>query len=125
MTEDRLKKVITVSQELAKELTRIRLVIKTVDKVNVLTKALVDAMRIKFIQDNPICVICNTTINLTYDHIVPQSLLEEFGIENHKTFDEDNSQVLCRKCNMYKSSRLDFNNPKTKQYLLKLLETVN
>lgn len=68
------------------------------------------------------CAKCERTENLTLDHLVPQSLLRDMGVDIEHEIIEDNYQILCRICNQYKSSRLDFANPQTKVVLVRLLE---
>lgn len=70
------------------------------------------------------CERCTTREMLTLDHIIPLALLQEFGFPKELFFDVENYQLLCRRCNMYKSRRLDFVNPRTKPLLLKYIDTV-
>ncbi len=70
------------------------------------------------------CRVCKSDKNLTYDHIIPRMILSMFGYETERYFNEDNSTVLCRRCNNFKSARLDFSFPKTKELLQKFLDKV-
>lgn len=68
------------------------------------------------------CAKCSRTENLTLDHIVPRDILLTFGIDPDREIIEGNYQILCKTCNIYKSRRLDFSIPQTKEILLRLLE---
>jgi len=68
------------------------------------------------------CNKCPRTENLTLDHIVPKDLLTCMGVDIKRQIVEGNYQLLCSTCNQFKSNRLDFSIPETKQLLLKLLE---
>lgn len=76
------------------------------------------------LKDDGICEKCGRTDRLTLDHIVPKSILLCFGIDVMREMIEGNYQLLCKSCNIYKSGRLDFSIPATKEILLKLLERV-
>lgn len=71
-----------------------------------------------------VCNRCRRARELTLDHIVPQQILLMFGFDIERMWDEENYQVLCRFCNVFKGNRLDFNNPKTKPLLLKYLALI-
>lgn len=75
----------------------------------------------KALEEKSPCLRCGRTDKQTLDHLVPRSILEQFGIEWDKELLEDNYQILCRACNNLKSNHLDFSNPKTKEILLKLI----
>jgi 5-methylcytosine-specific restriction endonuclease McrA len=77
-----------------------------------------------FKNNNKMCINCGRTENLTIDHILPEWLLEQFGIPIKNHYDPDNLQCLCRICNTFKGNKLDFTNPKTKILLLKYLNLV-
>ena len=72
------------------------------------------------------CAKCGGKIGLTIDHIVPQSLLQQFGLDDEIYEYELNFQILCRFCNQVKQNRMDFStNPKTLsllKYFVALLE---
>ena len=70
------------------------------------------------------CVKCDRIENLTLDHIIPQAILTTFGVDIEREVIEGNYQLLCKLCNTFKASRLDFANPKTKKLLLELLEKI-
>lgn len=70
------------------------------------------------------CEKCKGRFNLTIDHIIPLDILKMMGFTIKETFDEDNFQVLCGKCNALKASRLDFSNNKTKRLLIKYLDLI-
>jgi len=76
--------------------------------------------------NNKCCNKCQRTEDLTIDHIVPEYLLEQFGIDVKRNYDPDNLQVLSRRCGSFhsKGNRLDFTNPKTKPLLLKYLSLI-
>jgi hypothetical protein len=58
--------------------------------------------------------------DLTLDHIIPVSFLtQQLGATVEETFDWDNFQALCRRCNTLKAGRFDLSNVKTKPLLLK------
>ena len=70
------------------------------------------------------CVKCGRTENLTLDHVIPVRIINEMGIEESKTYMPENYRVLCRICNQFKGDRLDFSEKKTKELLIKYLETL-
>lgn len=66
------------------------------------------------------CERCESTHELTIDHIIPINfLIEQLGATRNETFDFDNFQALCRRCNTLKSGRFDLSNPKTKELLIR------
>jgi len=66
------------------------------------------------------CVRCSSHQDLTIDHIIPVSfLMQQFGATIEETYDWDNFQPLCRRCNTLKSGRFDLSNEKTKLLLIK------
>jgi 5-methylcytosine-specific restriction endonuclease McrA len=67
------------------------------------------------------CERCLSEFNLTIDHIIPVEILLLMGFTKEQTYDEENFQVLCGKCNALKGCRLDFSNKKTKLLLIKYL----
>jgi len=68
------------------------------------------------------CVRCHSSANLTIDHIIPINfLMQNLGATVEETFDWDNFQALCRKCNTLKSGRFDLSNEKTKPLLIKYI----
>lgn len=69
-----------------------------------------------------VCAICGDTKGLTLDHIVPQSLLRDLGVDVLREYVEDNYQVLCHYCNSKKGGKLDVRIPRTKELLLKVIE---
>ncbi len=78
------------------------------------------------------CIKCGSKEGLTVDHIVPQSLLEHFGLKDLDDIQncEDNFQILCGLCNAFKRNRMDFiGNPKTfpllKSFVQKLENNLN
>ena len=77
-----------------------------------------------FNQNNRCCNKCQRIEDLTIDHIVPDYLLEQFGIDIKRNYDPENLQVLCRRCNSFKANKLDFANPKTKSLLLKYIDLI-
>ncbi len=77
----------------------------------------------KLIESDPKCRKCGRTDNLTLDHIVPQSILFLFGVDINLEVIPGNYQILCRLCNQFKSSRLDFAIPDTKELMFDLLNT--
>lgn len=78
---------------------------------------------IKNYLDNSKCARCFSSEELTLDHIIPISfLMQNFGASKEETYDWDNFQPLCRKCNTLKAGRFDLSNEKTKKLLLKYIE---
>ena len=68
------------------------------------------------------CARCNSHENLTIDHIITVAfLMGQFGATKEETFDWDNFQVLCRRCNTLKSGRFDLSHEKTKPLLVKYI----
>lgn len=70
----------------------------------------------KPIPKEAVCNRCGSSDNLTKDHIIPQMILKAMYMP---TSTSDNLQVLCRKCNLMKSHKLDPKNPKTIHLLKK------
>lgn len=70
------------------------------------------------------CKRCAKQENLTLDHIIPSFILQMFGIDTQIEIIEDNYQILCKMCNGFKTNRLDFSIPETKEVLLKLLKSI-
>ncbi len=66
-----------------------------------------------------ICEKCGDAhiTSLTIDHIVPMSILLLAGIPLEETYDDRFITILCRKCNQYKSNRIDFIDIRTKNIL--------
>lgn len=85
---------------------------------------LVEAARRKFITEGATCLRCGSNQDLTIDHIVPVSLLEAFQLPVNLLLDDDNFQVLCRRCNWFKSNKMDFSNPRTKELLIKYVNLI-
>lgn len=83
-----------------------------------------EAIRRKLITPDSVCEKCQRKNNLSIDHIVPFTLLEQFGLNAEYFIDEENFAVLCRGCNGLKSARLDFSNPKTKPLLQKYVALI-
>lgn len=79
------------------------------------------ALRAKYVEEGKECAKCKRTENLTLDHIVPLSVLEQLGADVDQDLDDRNWQILCRPCNSFKANRLDFTNPNTKKILLKYI----
>ena len=67
------------------------------------------------------CERCGRVLPLTIDHIVPQYLLLQMGIDIKRLLDEDNIQLLCRPCNQYKDARLDMADKRTIPLLKKYI----
>lgn len=67
------------------------------------------------------CERCAGVENLTLDHIVPQQILELFGLEEYEMHQRFYVQLYCRKCNVFKGNRIDPVNPRTKEVFKKLL----
>lgn len=88
-------------------------------------KSQVFALRAKFVTDayakGKGCSKCGRKEMLTVDHIVPLSILIQLGVDVEHEYCEEDLDILCRPCNQYKQSRLDFTNPKTKEIMLKYL----
>lgn len=67
-------------------------------------------------------IIMDGRVNPTVDHIIPESLLLQFGINPRKNLWVENLRVLCQRCNAFKANRLDFTAPETKQLLKELVD---
>ena len=99
--------------------------LKEKEKYEKLGKKNLHALEQAWLRDNSnVCIKCGRAANLSVDHIVPKDLMKQFGIDTDRTFIEENLQVLCRPCNHYKSNRLDFAEPKTKELIIKMLHDV-
>ncbi len=83
----------------------------------------IDMARQKMISKDTVCARCGGNDVLTIDHIVPISLLEDFDLLEQIT-DEENFQILCRRCNRFKADKLDFSTPKTKDLLIKYVNMI-
>ena len=70
------------------------------------------------------CVKCGRDHNLTVDHILPDFLIESFGYEPMRHWDEENLVVMCKICNNLKGHKLDFSLPQTKPLLIKYIQKV-
>jgi len=70
------------------------------------------------------CSRCGSTRDLTVDHIIPSSILQSFGIDTAKVLIDENFDLLCLRCNMFKANRLDFANPKTKPLLIRFINEI-
>jgi 5-methylcytosine-specific restriction endonuclease McrA len=93
-------------------------------KCEELTKKQVIILEQQIRNDLPQICKCGRTENLTLDHIIPIDTLRQFGVLPEKEIIEGNYQLLCRTCNAFKSNKLDFSNPKTKELLIGLLEKI-
>ena len=71
------------------------------------------------------CPKCRRNTELCVDHIVPVFLLEQLGLFEEITEDEENFELVCYACNQYKGSRLDLTNPKTIILLNKYIRVLN
>lgn len=60
-----------------------------------------------------VCEMCKNIEELTVDHIFPASLLVMWGLKEYTYEDEENLQLLCKRCQVLKTCRFDFHNPKT------------
>jgi 5-methylcytosine-specific restriction endonuclease McrA len=87
-----------------------------------LTKKVKIAFELEIKETLPQKCKCGRTENLTLDHIIPQNILKDLGVDIEREIIEDNYQILCRTCNQFKSNRLDFSEPKTKEILIRLLQ---
>lgn len=68
------------------------------------------------------CEKCKRTDNLTVDHIIPITFIQQLGIPKEEHYnDEENFQFLCRWCNGMKANQLDHLNPKTIPLLKKYI----
>ena len=108
----------TYLKEIKKEL-------KEKGKLENLTKGNVQALQQAYIKDNPQCENCGVTKNLSYDHIIPVTILIDFNVDGKREFWEQNSQTLCFRCNVRKAHTLDLTNPKTAINLMYLLNQLN
>lgn len=77
-----------------------------------------------YVKDHPNCEKCGRNQNLTYDHIIPKSILTNFNIDGTSQFWEENSRTLCFACNTLKANNLDLTTPKTKELLLELIKSL-
>jgi 5-methylcytosine-specific restriction endonuclease McrA len=82
------------------------------------------ALQFAYVKENPKCEICGNTKNINYDHIIPKQILANFNIDATRQFWEENSRTLCFSCNHRKSNNLDFNDKRTKELLIKLIDNL-
>lgn len=75
-------------------------------------------------REGGVCDNCGQThAYLTVDHIIPIAILDMLDETGDARYDwEDNFQLLCRICNVYKASRLDKRHPKTMKLLQDLVK---
>ena len=106
------------------EYKELRKEIKLHKKTDKLSKNDVILLQQNYVKEHPKCEKCGNEKNLSYDHIIPQSILSSFNIDAIRNFWLENSMTLCHACNQMKSSRLDFSIPDTKKLLLELLNTL-
>ncbi len=60
---------------------------------------------------------------LNVDHIVGVGLLSMIGVQTEGGLeDSENLELICRRCNVIKGNKLDFNNPKTFPLLRKYVD---
>lgn len=80
------------------------------------------------IANGGVCVKCgrkdSEAIRLTLDHIIPDDIVRQFGIDPKQTWNPENVQLYCKVCNQFKANKLDFSNPKTKPLLLELIALI-
>lgn len=107
-------------QELKKQLKEYKR-IKGYEKI---TANQIFALQRKFVEEATECARCGRREWLSLDHIVPFSLLEQLGVDMKVDDDDENWQILCRPCNVFKANRLDFTNPKTKEILLRYINKI-
>lgn len=71
-----------------------------------------------------ICEKCSKlSTPLTVDHIIPISILDMIDETGNAKYEwEDNFQLVCRICNIFKANRLDKRNPKTMRLLQDLVK---
>lgn len=70
------------------------------------------------------CRKCGKLRELSVDHIIPVSFLEDIGVDSGIYDDEDNFEYLCILCNRYKASRFDMAHPKTVGLLKKYVNSL-
>ncbi len=70
------------------------------------------------------CPRCSAVWKLNMDHVIPQDLLQQLGLSFQHYYIADNLEVMCERCNGYKSNKLDFSNPKTKPLLVAMLSLI-
>ena len=74
---------------------------------------------------NGTCVKCGYEGRMTVDHIIPVTIIEVIDRTGRAVVnDEDNFQYLYGACNAMKSNRIDIQNPKTKELLLKYVNAI-
>lgn len=77
-------------------------------------------------RDGMRCSRCGRCDYLTVDHIIPISLLENFGQNRDDTYrDWENLHILCKLCNAFKKNNLDFSDPRTKPLLVKYVNQIS
>ncbi len=87
-----------------------------------LEKIIKNTKEILIERDGEQCQKCKRTKHLTIDHIIPSSLLLQFGISLKESFDFlDNLELLCRACNALKRDRINWLHEKSKDILIKLI----
>jgi 5-methylcytosine-specific restriction endonuclease McrA len=68
------------------------------------------------------CERCGSDYELTLDHIIPVDfLIHSLGLTVDETYDYENFQPLCRRCNTLKSGRFDLSDERTKILAIKYI----
>ena len=70
------------------------------------------------------CEKCGRLDMLTIDHIIPYSLLMQFGLATEETYHDKYVTVLCRICNAYKADKIDMNDRRVKPLLEELIKRI-
>jgi len=74
------------------------------------------------------CVRCNSTDNLTKDHIIPKwayKRTRELGINFKKNVGKKNIQTMCSKCNNKKSGDIDCSTKISRDFWTKVRDKIN
>ena len=75
-------------------------------------------------RNGDVCKKCGGT-DTTIDHVIPKSILASFGINQKQSYmSAILLQLLCRKCNVLKADRIDWNDSRSKEILLKLINEI-
>lgn len=67
------------------------------------------------------CAKCGKTGELTVDHRIPQSLLQQLGFVDEVWEWDENFVLLCKACNAFKMNRIDILDPRAVKNLKEIV----
>lgn len=77
--------------------------------------------RAQLIHPDSKCLLCGSKDFLTLDHLIPVSVLRQFGISKYDSFKyEKNFAIMCKPCNSMKERYVLMELPETKEAIKQL-----